>query len=96
MNETIRNYWGTQEVLDRGYQIRIEREEELVTITIGDEEWYTKFFIGHNKFEDDEWYSVYHSNGWANKRFNITEELEFTNSFDECIKGCMYYFITKI
>lgn len=92
MNETIKNFWATQEIIERGYKIKITRKYGNATVEIktnGSTD--AKFEIIHYEYKDFdlEGYSVY--DGFD----EITEYLDFTDTLDECINGCIYYYYTR-
>ena len=91
MNENIRNYWATQELLDYGYKLVIKRSKKSakVIIKFNDGEIYTQFKIEQDNIMGDEMCVVYDE--WND---DITDYLDYTSTIDDCIKGCVCRFIT--
>lgn len=83
MNATIRNDYYTRKVLEMGYEMYIEREDDVVTVTIGDEEWHMRYVISRACYDGEVDYQVYTSNGYNNRSFNITNEMPSLEAFGE-------------
>lgn len=88
MNENIKKYWATQELLDYGYKLAIKRNKKSakVIVKFNDGDIYTQFKI--EKAID--MYFIYDE--WGD---NITDTFDYTDSMDDCIKSCIYAFITR-
>lgn len=88
MTENVKSYWATRKVLEYGYKLKIKQNKNStkVIILFPDGEIYTQFKI--EKAID--MYFIYDE--WGD---NITDTFDYTDSMDDCIKSCMYAFITR-
>ena len=91
MNENIKKYWATQELLNYGYKLVVKRNKKSakVIIKFSDGDIYTQFKIEQDDIMGDEVCVVYDE---CNE--DITDYLDYTSTIDDCIKGCIYRFIT--
>lgn len=92
MTENVKSYWATRKVLECGYKLKIKQNKDnaMVTILFPDGEIYTRFKIVRDNLDDDVFYSIYDE--WND---NITDTFDYTCSMDDCIKSCIYAFITR-
>ena len=89
MVENVKNYWAFKEIEER-YKITIKEKANVkgATITI-DYLGGVKFNIIKETFQDMIFYRVKDNYG------DITQELEYTDTLEETVKSCLYYFITR-
>lgn len=82
-------YWAYQKVKEYGYKTKVDKTS--VTIFFPDGDIYTKFTLKKVPADEfgDEFYLVY------DHGYNITEELDYTDTWNEAVCGCFYYFITR-
>jgi hypothetical protein len=91
--EMIKNYWAYQEVV-KNYKVSIKETKDGARVTISDKYGVEAMFsINYYSYDLDtftvEGYSVY------DRHYNITEELEYTENINDCVKGSIYYFNTR-
>lgn len=89
MLENVKNYWAYKEIEER-YKITIREKanEKGATITI-DYLGGVKFNIIKETFQNITFYRAFDNYG------DITQELEYTDTLEDIIKSCLYYFITR-
>lgn len=92
MTENVKNYWATRKILECGYKLNIKQNKTNATVMIlfPDGEVYTQFKIVRDNLDDDIFYSIYDE--WGD---NITDTFDYTDSMDDCIKSCIYAFMTR-
>lgn len=86
-----KDYWCYKEIIEYGYIVDVKKEKEEVELTIkfDDGDTYTSFLIKEFEVLGDKMLMVY------NEDEDITECLDFTQTIDECIKGCLHYFWSR-
>lgn len=97
--DSIENSWQYQRIKELEYDIEISDindNETIVTIYFPDGDIYAKFSVKKVVFDDDdfeEMFSIYDiTNDYKD---NITDEVDYTGTYDECIVSCLYYFLTR-
>jgi hypothetical protein len=91
--EQIKNYWAYQDV-SKNYKINIKETKDGARVTISDKYGVEAMFkVKRYSYNLDtmtvEGYSVY------DRADNITEELDYSENINDCVKGCIYYFSTR-
>jgi hypothetical protein len=91
--ENIKKYWAYQNVA-KNHKVTIKETKDGAKVTISDKYgveamFNIKYYCYDMETFTVEGYSVYDSN------YNITDKLEFVDTINECVKGCMYYFDTR-
>lgn len=101
VNEKVLNYWAAEEVLKNGYKLKLKKSKSLkdrnvysFKILFPDGDVYANFEIVEF-FPEAELNET--KNSYIIKEFSeyITEELEFTDSLNECLESCIYRFYTR-
>lgn len=97
--ESVKNYWGYNDIKKLGYSVRITKREcknkwlaYTVTIARGKEK-YASFEI--REMQPDELCGIMY---WVyDKQLEtyINEDMDFTSTLEECINGCLYRFLTR-
>ena len=95
-NDSIKKYWCYGEITKNGYKISISRKKNTynafnyyISIKFSDGDAYADFKIIEFNDEMGNNFLVY------NNDMIINEEMDYTDTLDNCIKGCLYYFYTR-
>jgi len=93
-----KNNWAYQKTAEN-YPVDVEVNGDqsahiIIWFDEDKEDKYAEFEIKKVKDEDEYWYSVGLIDSYSETEF-ITEDLEFTDTMDECIQGCFYYFQSR-
>lgn len=101
LSKEVLNYWATKEVIEYGYDItlavRQEKEDRKIydlKILFDDGDLYAGFEI-IEFYPDKELFETKNSYLVKLDDEYINDEMEFTDTLDECINGCIYYFHTR-
>lgn len=96
LNEKIKNYWCYGEITKNGYKIAVSRKKNTyngfnynVSIKFSDGDAYADFKIVEFNDEMGASFLVY------NNDMVINEEMDYTDTLEDCINGCLYYFHTR-
>lgn len=97
--ETVKNYWGYNDIKKLGYNVRITKREcknkwlsYNIHICKGKDK-YASFEI--REMQADELSGIMY---WVyDKQLEtyINEDMDFTSTLEECINGCLYQFLTR-
>lgn len=91
--ESIKNYWCYEDI-KKNNNINIKELKDRIRVNIYDKYGVNAtFYIKQYNYNFDS-FSISGFNVF-DKDINITEELEFTDSINDCIKGVLYYFNTR-
>ena len=87
-----KEYWFYNDTKSVGYEIVVEITSDgdaIVSIHFPDGDLYTDFFIEKIVLDYKTFYMIH------NGEEIINEELDFTDTLNDCICGCFYYFATR-
>lgn len=86
-----KDYWCYKEIREYGHKVEVKQGEKGVEVIIRfyDDDIYTDFLIEEFYVLDEKMLVV------TNQGEDITECLEFTQTIEECVKGCLYYFWSR-
>lgn len=98
-SEKVKNSWQYKKLKELDYYVKLSRENKKdtkLTIYFPDGDIYTKFIIHKDVSIDfDDMYFIYDIGSDENYKENITYEVDYTDTYDDCIISCMYYFLTR-
>lgn len=93
--EDIKKYWCYDDILKNHHNISIkELKNNIVRIVISDKYGVdATFYVKPYKYDFDG-FSI---SGFSvlDRHLDITSELEYTDTLNECIKGALYYYNTR-
>lgn len=95
--EIITKYWAYNDIESHGYKISFKDTKDSVIVNISDKYGVqARFKIKSYKYNLDTFdikgYSIYDI---TNCIRDITNELEYTETLEDCVKGVLYYFNTR-
>ena len=85
LKQMITNDYNARQIRLMNYELHIYHEDDLVTILIGNNDWYCKYTISRACYDDEVDYQVYGYYGYNNKRTNITRKMPSLKSFEEYV-----------
>lgn len=98
-SDKVKNSWQYKRLKELEYDVELYRVDEQNTklvIYFPDGDIYAKFLIHKNiSIDFDEMYFIYDIGSTEKYKENITYEVDFTDSYDDCVISCMYYFLTR-
>ena len=85
LKQMILNDVNARTIYSMNLKVDVEREEDVVTILIGNEDWYCKYIISRAYYDDEVDYQVFTTYGWTNRHFNITHKMPSLELFEEYV-----------
>ena len=90
--ETIKKYWCYNDI-SKNYNIKIKELKNSVNVFINYLDG-VKFEIEKINVNNENLFIIFDTTNKDYKK-NITNCLEYIDTIEDCIKGCLYYFNTR-
>lgn len=94
LSSKITEYWCYKEITARGYKVDIT--DSSVSIYFPDGDLYAHFTFKRDEDESDEYWYVYNHNDKKDSKGEcINGALEYTDTYEDVVNGCLYYFWSR-